>query len=437
MVKLTGMCILDAGCGLGDLSSHLNHVGVEFRQYVGVDGLPRMVEKAIARNLPRSEFLAVDFVTDPAVFKMKRPDVVFFSGSLNTLDEENARRIVYDAFDAATSAVVFNFLSDRCSEAMKKTDTGPANRFNTIGWIEQFSRTARTTGNTLTATQMGGDDNIINSIRQDADTGAPGARFGHTASITQNGTDNFIDRVLQTGSGNDATLAIEGDNNGGGALTGLAIVGAENSSAIQQGTSNKLGFAITGGSDNQFGFRQNGTGNEALGLAILGNFNELGVNQSGTTNTVSLATINGNDNVIGFMQNGTSNVASATVAGSGNNNEFGIAQTGTTNDATVNITGSDNGARSTVGLFGVAASVGGTNGLVEQYGMSNIALLNITGDNNAFALAQGSAVADGDNNSITGTVNGNNNAAAVSQSGSNNIAVFAQTGNGNSAGIIQ
>lgn len=136
MVKLTGMCILDAGCGLGDLSSHLNHVGVEFRQYVGVDGLPRMVEKAIARNLPRSEFLAVDFVTDPAVFKMKRPDVVFFSGSLNTLDEENARRIVYDAFDAATSAVVFNFLSDRCSEAMKKTDTGPANRFNTIGWID-------------------------------------------------------------------------------------------------------------------------------------------------------------------------------------------------------------------------------------------------------------------------------------------------------------
>jgi len=307
---------------------------------------------------------------------------------------------------------------------------------NTIGWISQVAGFGSTTGNTLTSTQKGGDGNIINSISQDRTDNGDG-HVAHTASITQNGTDNFIDRVLQTGSGNDATLAIEGDNNGGGALTGLAIVGAENSSAIQQGTSNQLGFAITGGSDNQFGFRQNGTGNEALGLAILGNFNELGVDQSGTTNTVSLATINGNDNVIGFMQNGTSNVASATVAGSGNNNEFGIAQTGTTNDATVNITGSDNGARSTFGLFGVAASVGGTNGLVEQYGMSNIALLNITGDNNAFALAQGSAVADGDNNSITGTVNGNNNAAAVSQSGSNNIAVFAQTGNGNSAGIIQ
>lgn len=136
MVKLTGMCILDAGCGLGDLSSHLNHAGVEFRQYVGIDGLPRMVEKAMARDLPRSEFLAVDFVADPSVFKTKHPDVIFFSGSLNTLNEENARRIVRAAFDTATSAVVFNFLSDKCNEAMKKANTGPANRFNTIDWID-------------------------------------------------------------------------------------------------------------------------------------------------------------------------------------------------------------------------------------------------------------------------------------------------------------
>ncbi|MFN3721726.1 MAG: beta strand repeat-containing protein [Paracoccaceae bacterium] len=316
---------------------------------------------------------------------------------------------------------------------------------NVIGSVLQVARTASATGNSLVATQQGGNGNTINLIAQDR-SGQLGAgastRRGHSAVVTQNGAHNFIDVVRQgtqfdSSAGNVASIIINGDNNGGGSLTGLALVGAANSSSVQSGTANEIGFLVSGGSSNQFGFRQVGSANQAVGLELVGSNNELGVNQAGTTNVVSLATIGGDGNVIGFNQAGTSNQASATVSGTGNNNEFAILQNGTTNSADVSIVGSDNGATASNGLFGAALLTGVTAGLIEQFGNSNEAELDIIGGNNAFAFLQGIGMVDGDFNSITGTVTGNNNAAAVSQSGSSNTANFTQVGNGNSAGIKQ
>lgn len=315
---------------------------------------------------------------------------------------------------------------------------------NVIGRVNQVARTASATGNTLTVTQDGGDNNEIGFISQDRSgsvDGTPAGRLGHTASITQTGNNNFIALVRQgtqfdSSAGNEVTMLIVGDNNGGGSLTGLASVGASESSVVQSGTSNTLDYTVDTGNFNQFGFLQDGDSNMANGLTITGDRNELGIIQTGDMNEVSLASIDGSDNVIGFSQTGESNLASATIMGMGSNNEFAIMQNGFDNDASIMIDGDDNGATST-GLFGVAALVGGTNGVIAQWGDMNDASLSITGSNNAFALAQGTSIANGNNNLIMGTVDGDDNAVAVAQGGDGNTAVFTQTGNGNSLGIIQ
>jgi len=143
MMSLTSMRILDAGCALGDLCQYLIDNNISYGKYIGVDGIPSIIDKAMKRGLPRSEFATVDFVADPNVLKMGNPDVIFFSGSLNTLAEATARHIVERAFEFAHGAVVFNFLSDQCEDAIKAKDTGPAKRFDTADWLAwALSKTA-------------------------------------------------------------------------------------------------------------------------------------------------------------------------------------------------------------------------------------------------------------------------------------------------------
>ncbi len=91
MVDLNGLTLLDAGCGLGDLCEHLRERNVQLARYVGVDGVPEIVEAAKRRQLPHAEFHCRDFVADADALRLGRPDVIFFSGSLNTLPEETAR----------------------------------------------------------------------------------------------------------------------------------------------------------------------------------------------------------------------------------------------------------------------------------------------------------------------------------------------------------
>ena len=143
LVGLNDLRIVDAGCALGDLCQFLIDNDVSYGEYIGIDGLPSIIDKAMKRGLPRSRFAAVDFVADPSVLAMGNPDVIFFSGSLNTLAEATARHIVERAFEFAHHGVVFNFLSDECEDAIKAKDTGPATRFHTAEWIAwAFTRTA-------------------------------------------------------------------------------------------------------------------------------------------------------------------------------------------------------------------------------------------------------------------------------------------------------
>ena len=63
-------------------------------------------------------------------------DFVCFSGTLNTMDDETARRLVLAGYEAAAQGVVFNFLSDRPHSKWEGRDLLPARRFDTVAWLD-------------------------------------------------------------------------------------------------------------------------------------------------------------------------------------------------------------------------------------------------------------------------------------------------------------
>lgn len=136
LVNLDDAIIVDAGCGTGDLAAHLLDRSAAFSQYVGIDALTEMIDLARSRDLARSTFVVADILSDVDVFNRHQPDVICFSGTLNTMEESAARELVARAFHAAAQGVIFNFLSDRPHQRWAANDLTPARRFNTIDWLE-------------------------------------------------------------------------------------------------------------------------------------------------------------------------------------------------------------------------------------------------------------------------------------------------------------
>jgi SAM-dependent methyltransferase len=159
MCDFSGVTLLDAGCGTGDLANHLIESGVKFQRYIGIDAVAEMIHAAQQRQLQGCEFHVADLVRDPSSLTKFKPDIVCFSGTLNTMDESTAQRLVSAAFDAANVAVIFNFLSDRADSDCLARCPGPARRFNTVQWIEwALTRTSRVS---FTQDYMDGHDATI------------------------------------------------------------------------------------------------------------------------------------------------------------------------------------------------------------------------------------------------------------------------------------
>lgn len=172
MIDLEGLTLLDAGCGLGDLCEFLSERNVRLRRYIGVDGVAEIVAGATQRQLPRAEFHCRDFVSDAGALAIGHPDVIYFSGSLNTVPEATARQVVKRAWDVARRGVVFNFLSDRASRLSMARDTGPARRFDTLDWLDWALNA--TTLVRFRQDYLGGHDATIAMMRDtDAADGAP------------------------------------------------------------------------------------------------------------------------------------------------------------------------------------------------------------------------------------------------------------------------
>jgi SAM-dependent methyltransferase len=149
LVDLAGLqncTIIDAGCGQGDFAEYLLMHEIEFRRYIGLDAIEQMIEAARQRQLPRCTFEVVDLVANTARLADFQADFVCISGTLNTMDEPAARRLVQASFDAAAQGVVFNFLSDRPHARWREEDLSPARRFSTVAWLDwSLSITSRVT----------------------------------------------------------------------------------------------------------------------------------------------------------------------------------------------------------------------------------------------------------------------------------------------------
>jgi SAM-dependent methyltransferase len=147
MIDMAGLdqcTILDIGCGRGDFADRLLQRQVAFERFIGIDALPPLIQAAQAQGLPRCEFQVADALADPSVLARESADFVCISGTLNTMAEPAARKLVEAAFDVAAQGVLFNFLSNRYHKRWVEHELGPARRFDTLGWIEwALSRTSR------------------------------------------------------------------------------------------------------------------------------------------------------------------------------------------------------------------------------------------------------------------------------------------------------
>jgi hypothetical protein len=107
--KFHGKSVLDAGCGRADFLDYLEHVNQSPDHYVGLEAVAELADAADAKRHPQATILRADFVKDPLRLYVGA-DVVVFSGSLNTLSPEDFERTIKLAYEAATEAMVINFL---------------------------------------------------------------------------------------------------------------------------------------------------------------------------------------------------------------------------------------------------------------------------------------------------------------------------------------
>ena len=138
MLDLENRVIVDAGCGLGDFAAWMHDQGIRYEAYIGIEGVAEMAGAAQERNLPRAEIIEGDFAGHKGFFEQLAQthpfDIAVFSGSLNTFEPKQVRRLIGRAWKAARVGVGFNFLSTRNGRPAGET-TGPARRFDPVPMV--------------------------------------------------------------------------------------------------------------------------------------------------------------------------------------------------------------------------------------------------------------------------------------------------------------
>lgn len=109
LCNLTGKSVLDVGCGHADLAGYLIEHRIEYAEYRGLEAMDDFATAAEKKDYPRCTIARGDFVTEP-VKMFVAADVVVFSGSLNTLDQETFYATLRRAFDATAHQLIFNYL---------------------------------------------------------------------------------------------------------------------------------------------------------------------------------------------------------------------------------------------------------------------------------------------------------------------------------------
>ena len=113
--RLHGKSVLDVGCGRADLLRYLLDRAVRPADYTGIEAIGALASAA-ERNCPRAaggppaRILRADFLREPLRLFVGA-DVVVFSGSFNTVEDEAFYTTVRRAFEATADLLVFNFLA--------------------------------------------------------------------------------------------------------------------------------------------------------------------------------------------------------------------------------------------------------------------------------------------------------------------------------------
>ena len=108
-VDVSNLNVMDVGCGRADFLEYILQTRRIPRSYIGLEAVSELADAAEKKQLPNCRILRGDFVQDPMMLATLA-DVLFFSGSLNTMDSPSFYGSLQSAFEAAEKVVVFNFL---------------------------------------------------------------------------------------------------------------------------------------------------------------------------------------------------------------------------------------------------------------------------------------------------------------------------------------
>ncbi|MCF7976951.1 MAG: class I SAM-dependent methyltransferase [Chromatiaceae bacterium] len=101
---LSRISLVDVGCGLGDLHAFLAARNDLPRQYIGLDAVPTMVDRARART--GCAILHCDVLSDP----IPKADWYLASGAMALLTHEETGLFITRCLSAARRGLVFNLL---------------------------------------------------------------------------------------------------------------------------------------------------------------------------------------------------------------------------------------------------------------------------------------------------------------------------------------
>lgn len=108
--NFAGKSIIDAGCGRADFLNFLTEADITPISYIGIEAIRPLADRARSKLFSGLTSIQTDFVASGFPRDVS-PDVVTFSGSLNTLKTNSLKRTLLSALYTARHAVVFNFLS--------------------------------------------------------------------------------------------------------------------------------------------------------------------------------------------------------------------------------------------------------------------------------------------------------------------------------------
>jgi SAM-dependent methyltransferase len=146
LCELHGRSILDVGCGRADLLEYLISKGIQPCDYIGIEAMDVLAEAAETKKLPRCTIVHADFVREP-IRLFAGADVVLFSGSLNTLDEQTFYATIDRAFDATAEVLMFNFLASSTLAGRNYLSWRPVDQV--LAHVQQWAAKIQTLDNYL------------------------------------------------------------------------------------------------------------------------------------------------------------------------------------------------------------------------------------------------------------------------------------------------